>query len=253
MFKKKYKTGLVLSGGSARGFAHLGVLKALKEHNIHPDAISGVSAGAIAGAFYADGHEPEEILEMFIEKRLFQLVRFTLPKHGFFKMTGIYDLLRSYLKAKYFSDLKLPLTIAATNLNKGSVTYFDSGLLEEKIVASATIPIMFKPRIIDNQTYVDGGVYDNLPVKPLYGKCKKIIGVSLNPQYEEKNIKSMMKVVERTFYLNLSSNIRSSMQYCDMFIEPQEIKNYGLFEVSKAREIFDVGYNAAMKTLESSK
>ena len=85
-----YKLGIVLSGGGARGFAHAGILKALNEKGIYPEIISGVSAGAIVGALYADGHTPDEILDIFSRNdSFFKYVKFTVPRKSLFKAEGL--------------------------------------------------------------------------------------------------------------------------------------------------------------------
>ncbi len=244
--------GLALSGGGARGFAHLGVIKAMREAKINPDIISGVSAGSIVGAFYADGYEPKDILEMFIKEKLYHLVHMTIPKEGFLRQSGLHELIRDYLRAETFEELKIPLYIAATNLNTGTIEYFSQGPLREIIHASSSIPVLFKPVKINNFTYVDGGVIDNLPVTPLKEKCRKIIGVNVNPLYEENKLKNIIQVAERTFYLNIVSNSREHIDDCDLYFEPQGLKGYGIFELSKAREMFDAGYRETLQILKNT-
>jgi len=249
--KSTYKTGLVLSGGGARGFAHLGVLQALEENGLKPDLISGVSAGAIVGAFYADGYLPYKILEMFVEKKIFSLVKLTFSTEGFLKMTGLKELIKDYLRAATFEDLKIPLIIAATNMTKGEMVYFKQGRLFDKIIASASIPILFEPYKIDGDVYVDGGVFDSMPVSPILGKCEKIIGVNINPRFEQKKLNGLIRIAERSFYLRVNSHVQETMKECDIFIEPKALKNYGLFDVKKAHKMFDIGYAEAQKVLKS--
>ncbi len=80
---RKYETGLVLSGGVARGYAHIGVLKALHEWGIEPNIVSGVSAGSIIGAFYCDGYATEDVEEMLGNKKMMEFIKFSTPKSGF--------------------------------------------------------------------------------------------------------------------------------------------------------------------------
>lgn len=245
-----FKTGLALSGGSAKGFAHLGVIKALDESGYYPDVISGVSAGAIVGAFYADGYHPEEILEMFIRKKLFQLVNPTLNRRGMMNQRGLTKLIKKHLRAKTFEDLNIPLYICVTDFNRGKAVYFNSGSLIDRITASASIPILFKPVIMDNTTYVDGGLVDNLPISPLRNKCKTLIGVNVNPHFEDFKTGSYKKMVERTFYLSLVSKTLEHKDECDLFIEPKGLRGFTYFEISKAREMFEIGYNETLKQLK---
>ncbi|NLI23440.1 MAG: patatin-like phospholipase family protein [Bacteroidales bacterium] len=245
----QYNYGFVLSGGAARGFAHLGVAKALEEEGIRPDILSGASAGSIVGAYLADGYLPEEILEIFLTRKLFQFVQFTLPHLGFLSLEGLEEVLEETLHAKTFEDLKIPLYISATNCNKGKIVYFHKGPLIQCILASSSIPIVFQPRIINKQYYVDGGVMDNLPVKPLQGKCKKLVGVWINPIGEEKEIKGMVHLAERTFHLAMAGQVEMKKPFFDIFIEPPELYKYGLMDIKKGREMFETGYKTAKEVL----
>ena len=147
---KQYKTGLVLSGGGARGFAHLGVLQALNEAGIYPDIISGTSAGALAGVLYCDGHSPKKILKIMTRNSKLDYMRPVLPRNGILEISGINKLLEANLNAKKFEDLKMPLIVCATDLNNGRPVYFSKGDLISSVIASSSIPVMFKPVIINN-------------------------------------------------------------------------------------------------------
>nr|MDA3780530.1 patatin-like phospholipase family protein [Bacteroidales bacterium] len=241
--KKKYKTGIVLSGGAARGFAHLGVLKALNENNIYPDIISGVSAGALVGAFYADGYSPDDIFEIFSKSSMFDFVKIAMPKNGLLSSKDLDTVLKKNLRAQKFEDLKISLTIAATNLNKGELIYFNSGEIIPPLIASSSIPILFKPVEIEKELYADGGIIDNLPINPLKGKCKKIIAVHVNPIGYNSDIKGIINLAVRSFHLAVGSVVSNVKGKVDIFIEPEELKNYNLMSVKKAKEIFDIGYN----------
>ena len=169
--QKKYKTGLVLSGGGTRGFAHLGALKALHENNIEPDIIAGVSAGSIVGAFYADGKDADLALKALTSKKLLGLLELMVPKNGLLKMSGFVKSLNQTLTAKTFEELKIPLRIYAVNINTAEFARFDSGELIPAIVASSSIPVVFPPVYIRGQYYLDGGLINNFPVEELHGLC----------------------------------------------------------------------------------
>ncbi len=250
---KKYKTGLVLSGGAARGMAHLGVVKALYENDIRPDCISGTSAGSIAGAFLADGWDPEEMLEIFLEKKIYEFLGLTFGKMGLLKMPGIKGVLKKHLKAKSFKDLEVSLYVACTNLNSGEIEYFNEGDLVEKVLASASIPVLFNPVRMNGSLYADGGILDNLPVRPIKDKCKKLIGVHVNYTGPEDNIDSMLKIAERSFHISTGARISELAKECDLFIEPDELRIFGLLDVGKGRKMFEIGYNEAKKILKESK
>ena len=102
---RKYQIGYALSGGFIKGFAHLGVMQALLEHDIKPEIISGVSAGALAGVFYADGNEPHKVLDYFSGHKFQDLTKLVIPKVGLFELSEFKDFLKSNLKAKKLEEL----------------------------------------------------------------------------------------------------------------------------------------------------
>lgn len=243
MSVKEYEIGLVLSGGGARGYAHLGVIQALNEAGIYPDVISGTSAGAIVGVLYADGYSPREILTFMNWGSRFDLMRPALPREGLLQINGINKMLRTSLRAKKFDDLKIPLFVAATDLNNGKAVYFSEGDLFDTIIASASIPVLFQPVKINNISYVDGGVLDNLPIRPLENICRVMIGSFVNPVGNIEKISGLINIAERTFMLSMSKDIIEKIKRFNLFIAPPELKNYGFLDPEKSQEIFDIGYN----------
>ncbi len=207
MSDKQYNIGLVLSGGGARGFAHLGVIEALNEVGIRPDVISGTSAGAIIGVLYADGHTPTEILKMMNGGSRLDFMRPALPREGLLQISGIMKILKSCLNSKKFKDLKIPLFVAATDMNNGKAVYFSEGDLLDPVIASASIPVLFQPVKIDDISYVDGGVLDNLPVRPIENKCRILIGSFVNPIGYMEKVSGLINIAERTFMLSMSKEI----------------------------------------------
>lgn len=246
---KDYNTGIVLSGGAVRGFAHLGVLKALHEAKIEPEIISGVSAGSIVGAFYADGYEPDEILEIFEKKKFFELVSVIFNNIGLLDISGLKNLLKNNLRAKKFKELKKPLFVAATNLHSSEAEYFNKGNIVEKVLASSSIPVLFKPQKINGKTYADGGLVNNLPLKPIQKKCKKIIGVNVNPLEQNPELDGIRNIAIRSFHISIANAVKHKKDLFDIYIEPKKLKEYGYFNVKDSREIFKIGYDEAKEVL----
>jgi NTE family protein len=244
------KTGLVLSGGGARGIAHAGVLKALDELDIKIDAISGVSSGAIIGAFYASGIRPDNILKIAADANLFDLMDFRLGKQGFFKSEAIRRTLEKNIKKNSFESLRIPLTVAATDFINGKTDYFSSGNLINSLLASAAIPVIFQPVIMDSNVYVDGGLLNNLPVEPLLFGCEIIIGVHVNPLNKSIKDFSIRTAIERSFHMAIAHTIYSKKEKCSVFIEPRELYRFRAFDMKHTREIFEIGYEAAMEQKE---
>jgi len=252
MSAKKYKTGLVLSGGGARGFAHLGVMQALNEGGIYPDVISGASAGALAGVMYCDGYKPKEILKIMKASSRLDYMRPTLPRDGLLQITGIIKILETHLRAKTFEELKIPLFVSVTDINNAKAVYFSRGKILDIVIASASIPVLFKPVIINDNYYVDGGVLDNFPIRPIEGDCLFTIGSFVNPAGRENHINGLIKIAVRSFMLSMAREVMEKSKKFDLFIAPPELKNYGILDPDDAEEVYDIGYNTTKKMLKDS-
>lgn len=250
MTERQFNVGMVLSGGGTRGFAHLGFIQALNEADIFPDIISGTSAGAIIGVLYADGYTPEEILHFMNMGSRLDFMRPVLPREGLLQLNGISKILKTKLRAKTFSELKIPLYVTATDLNNGKAVYFSDGDLINPVIASASIPVLFPPVIINNITYVDGGVLDNLPLRPIENLCRVMIGSFVNPAGYEKKVNGLINIAERTFMLSMTKEISEKAKKFDLLVSPIELCNYRILDPEKASEMFSVGYKATREKLK---
>jgi NTE family protein len=230
-----------LSGGGARGFAHLGVAQALSEMNVEIVRISGTSAGAMAGSFIAAGFPPDEVLELFIKNELFKKFRGAFNK-GLLKMGGVGPLFSKYLPEK-FEDLKLPLFVAVTDILSGKIHYLHDGKLMPAILGSSSIPGLFKPVKFNDMLLVDGGVLNNLPVEPLQKYNVPIMGVHVNPLGPISPPSTTWSVLERTFHLGVFSNTVYREEKCAILIEPADLKSTKVFDYRKARESYKAGYD----------
>jgi NTE family protein len=247
---RKYKFGLTTSGGAARGMAHLGVVKALNEHGIYPDIISGSSAGAMVGAFLADGYGPDELLDIFIKKKIFEFVNLSLRKQGLLKATGMGKILESHLRTKTFEELEIPLYIAVSNLNTAKIEYLNSGSIVDAVLASSCIPVAFSPIKLNNSYYIDGGILDNLPFKPIKDQCNTLIAVNVNHAGPKDKIEGMRKILQRTMLLSIGRGLPELGKQCDLYIEPEGLAGYGLLEIGRGREMFEIGYLDAKEKLK---
>jgi NTE family protein len=242
----------VLSGGGCRGFAHLGAVKALQEHDIYPSEISGASSGAIAGAFLANGFTPDEIRELFIDKLKFSMLSWNGFKMGLISMKNMKIFLQKNLRHKKFEDLPIPFYATATSFTDGSQHIFHSGNIIEAIIASSSIPVIFPPVIIKGMPFVDGGLSNNLPVEPFSEHIKDVVCIHVNPIKSFKPGEGVFDVLDRSIHLSFREKVNQSATGCYLFIEPRGLDSYGLFDIQKIREIFEVGYDFTRKLLKKS-
>ena len=246
------KIGLVLSGGGARGAAHIGALKAFEEHGITITHVSGTSIGAIVGALYAGGVHWSEIFSFFKETSIFHAKRFAFNKPGFIDTEKFYDDLQVFFPRDNFDVLEKPLFITATNVITGDLKIFSKGQLIKPIIASAAFPGVFTPTELNSAYYIDGGVLNNFPVEPLKKHCDKIIGVFINSlkKVSIKDLKYSYSVADRALKIATAAESKLKFPECDLIISPKDLGDYAIFGMSNADAIFELGYSAAVKMLQ---
>lgn len=246
----KYNIGFALSGGFIKGFAHLGIMQALFEESIRPDIISGVSAGALAGAFIADGYEPYKVVEVFQRQKFNQLTSFARSVSGLLKMDEFVDFIRSHLSTTKIEELKIPLVITASDLDHGVSVEFREGDLCKCISASCCMPILFSPIVIDGVNYVDGGVFKNLPVSTIREECKRIVAVNVSPIQATEYKKNIISIGVRCYNYMFRANTIHEKEIADILIEAHNLDVFSNTELEKAGEIFEQGYNQAKEQLK---
>lgn len=238
--------GIVLSGGGARGLAHLGILKVMEESGLKPSIISGTSAGSMVGAFYGAGYPIHQIIDIIEHHRFFNISDMLFRKQGVFAMKAFEDLFFRYFPTNSFNDLNITLYAAATDILKGITTYFNEGNLAQAVMASSCIPIIFQPLQIADSYYVDGGVLNNFPIEPLIDKCDLIIGSNVNSLRKESHQIHMKDIMDRSYHLAMSYSINIKKEQCDFFFEPPNMSQYSIFDTKKAREIYEYSYHHAL-------
>ncbi len=278
------KIGLVLSGGGAKGFAHIGVLKVLEENNIKVDYITGTSMGAVIGALYSVGYSPEEIEDVMIKINWSEILkdapdRSDVPLEdkigkkkypasiAFDKELNIYfprglkQGQKIYLKLKEllwdvgniedFDDLPIPMRIIATDLDSGKVKSFSSGELSKVISASIAIPTLFGPVEIDGRNYVDGLVTRNFPVEDVIDMgADIIIGVNVGARIKEKNDYNILTVLDQVLAIQSSGSTPAQKSMVNYIIEP-DISKFKSTDFEKVEEIIKVGEKEARAKIKS--
>lgn len=284
------KVALVLSGGGAKGIAHAGVLKALEEHNIPIDYVVGTSMGSIVGGFYAAGYTPEQIKTLALSQDLQDWVdgviddkyqysyRENPPDPSWLTVKLDFDstfsstfdptLDRDYVlninlaqrlqHASYvcngnYDSLFVPFRAIASNIFMEEEVILDSGVLYESIRSSMAIPLLYRPVRVNDELLFDGGVYDNFPIDPAKTEFDPdvIIGVNVGSkvlkEYPKNDDEKLLAESILLFMLNKGDP--SKLDSTDVFVDVN-LSNYSTLDFQKAKEIYDIGYQAAMRQIE---
>ena len=212
---KPYRLGIALSGGGARGFAHAGALMAIEDAGLKRVAVPGPGG-------------------------LFNIERF----EDF--------VLRALGGIKNIEDLPIPTYIAATDIDNGCQKVFSSGRIGPRMMASCSIPIIFRPVEIDGAHYVDGGVLRNHPAWVLRDKCDTLIGINVSPLRPTQKYNSIISVALRTYNLMTKADSVREMELCDIAVDMPKIVNYGVFDLRRIKELFVMGYKSTREALRSA-
>ncbi|WP_278623708.1 patatin-like phospholipase family protein [Parabacteroides gordonii] len=245
-----YKLGLALSGGGAKGFAHLGVFKLLEECGLKPDVIVGTSVGSLMGTLFADGYSADELKELFTGREFSEFAQLQIPKSGLFDSKRFRYFLKRHLRAKTFEELKIPMIVVATDLDNGESHEFKSGPIVDAVTASCSIPIIFSPVVINGVHYVDGGLFHNFPVSIIRDMCERVIGVNVSPLVPQKYKQTIFHIAERSYHYMFRANTLEDREMCDVLIEAEEFGMYKTFDLENVEQIARIGYDAAIRAFE---
>lgn len=280
---KRPKIGLVLSGGGAKGFAHIGVLKVLEEAGIKIDFIGGTSMGAVVGGLYASGYNAAQIdsivrvtnfdnllidyiprsSKSFYEKRNDEMYAFILPfnkfkieipqslSKGMFNYNLFNKLTLHVRHVRDFNQLSIPFLCMATDIEYGEQVLLDKGVLAQALFASSTLPSVFSPVILDGRLLIDGGVINNYPIEEIRKLgADIIIGVDVqNGLRGRDQLKDAMKILFQITNLQTIEKMKLNSKNTDIYIKP-DIKDYGAVSFEKAKEIIQSGEEAAFSVYE---
>ncbi|MBW8242351.1 patatin-like phospholipase family protein [Muricauda oceani] len=277
------KVGLVLSGGGAKGLAHIGALKKIEEAGVKIDYIGGTSMGAIVGALYASGYTSQQLdsifrstdftnliqdnvprsAKTFYEKEDSERYALTLPFENF-KVSfpqaisggqNIYNLLVQLLfhvkDVEDFSKLPIPFLCMATNVETGEEVLLNKGYLPEAIVASGTFPSLFEPAEIDGQILIDGGVVNNYPIEQVRAMGADII-IGVDVQHDLATRESLSSATEILLQINnyrTVNDMKKKSKTTDVYIRP-DIDQFSVIAFDKGKQIIISGEEAAQKKLD---
>ena len=252
--RNRPRIGLALSGGAARGIAHVGVLRALEENRIPIDAIAGASAGALIGGAYASGLTIAELESMARQFRWRHTSRFSFSRLGLQSNAPMEKFLRAKLPITRFEDLKLPFAAIVMDLQKGTpVVFRDTGDVPFAIRASACIPFVYAPIHEPNGRWlVDGGLVANLPIS--YARdlgADIVIGVDVNFDgvrfFEEP--RTALGVLAHTFVAVERIVSNQERANADVLITPK-VGHIRWDQTRRANELVKAGYDAASESID---
>ncbi|HUZ92707.1 MAG TPA: patatin-like phospholipase family protein [Candidatus Paceibacterota bacterium] len=235
--------GVALSGGSALGIAHIGVLKALEENGIKIDCVAGTSAGAIIAACYAFGVPLEKVAEKARGLSWYTLSKFSFSTLGFISHAALGKLIHEFIGNVNIEDAEIPLAVIATDLATGERMAFKKGPLADALMASTCIPGVFIPIEIGGRLFVDGGLVDHLPLSALreMGATVKI-GANVSRWISRQRPKNILDVLGRS--LAIATDYRYAPEKDEIFIEPH-LEAFTPSDFRKADDLVDEGYRAA--------
>jgi len=283
---RKPKIGLVLSGGGAKGFAHIGVLKVLEKAGVEISYIGGTSMGAIVGGLYASGYSASQIDSVFhetdfdkllsdfiprgsknfYEKRNDELYAFTLPfnklrigiptalSRGMYNYNLLNKLTYKVRNVRDFNKLPIPFLCIATDIETGEEVLLNKGYLPQAMLASGAFPTLFSPVEIDGRLLVDGGVTNNYPIEEI----KKlgadfVIGVDVQDDLKDrKSLKDATRILVQISNLQMIEKMKKKVKETDIYIKP-DITNYSVISFDQGRDIIKTGEEASMKVYDQIK
>ncbi|NER10189.1 NTE family protein [Muriicola jejuensis] len=276
------KVGLVLSGGGAKGLAHIGALKVIEETGVHLDYIGGTSMGAIVGALYASGFSASQLDSLFRNTDLADLIQDNMPRdaktfyekedseryaltlpfnnfklsfpQGLSSGQNIYNALVRMLyhvkDIRDFNDLQIPFFCIATNVETGKQVLLNQGYLPEAILASGTFPSLFQPAEVEEEVLIDGGVLNNYPVEELRALGAEIvIGVDVQHGLRDRsNLSSATEILLQINNFRTIKDMSRKSALTDIYIKP-DMENYSVIDFEKKDSIIDTGEKVAREHL----
>lgn len=283
---EKLKIGLVLSGGGAKGLAHIGVLKTIEEAGIKIDYIGGTSMGAIVGGLYASGYNASQIDSIFqtsdfdkllkdftprssknfYEKNSDEKYALTLPfdkfkvgiPYAYSKGLNIYGLMNRLLHenrhVRDFNELQTPFLCIATDIETGKQVVLNKGYLPQAIMASATFPSLFSPILINNKLLIDGGVANNYPIEEVKKMgANFIIGVDVQDSLKSRvSLNNATRILVQISNLQMIEKMPEKIKQTNIYIKP-DISDYTVISFSEGDEIIKKGEEASLAVFEKLK
>jgi NTE family protein len=247
------KVGLVLGSGGLRGLAHVGVLKVLEKENIPVDYIAGCSIGALIGALYCSGHNPDTIIKLAKHLKRRHWLDFIVPKMGIFSGDKVLETTRLLTQKKTFSELRIPLSVVATEINSGREIVFADGDLAKAVRASVSVPGVFVPFQWNDMLLVDGAVVNSTPIDVARSMgAEMVIAVDLAHAGTVCKITNMFDVIIQSIDIMERQLFQHRQHHCDVMIRP-DIAHVSPSSFDSIDECVQLGEQSALSVIDEIK
>lgn len=244
---------MALGSGGARGFAHLGAIKVLKDEGIPIDLIAGSSMGALVGCFYGAGIEMERLYKLSGAFKRKYYLDFTVPKMGFISGKRVKELIKVFTHGKNLQDLDIPVAVVATDLMTGEKVVFREGPISDAVRASISIPGIFVPEKLNGRILVDGGVVDRVPVSVAKEMGADIvIAVDVSKVKKNAEITSIYDVIMQSIDIMQTELVITREAASDVMIRPH-VEAYSSRAFTNIEEIIKMGEEETKKHINQIK
>lgn len=246
MLFRKPKIGIAFGGGGARGFTHLGAIKAFEEFGIKFDYVAGTSVGSLVGAFYSAGYtykEMYEICKTIKEKDIRRnIIPFTPSKPD-----GIGEIITKNLGDINIEDLKIPLSVIAVDIKSTKEVCFSKGNLAKAVMGSCAVPLVFQPVVYDDKILCDGGLQNTIPADiPRHYGCDYVVAIDVNKSrtYGTESTK-LLDVLSCSIRILMKSNAVRGYVTADVVIAP-ETKRFKSTKTEGMDDMIEEGYKTTI-------
>ena len=246
--------GLALGGGASKGFAHIGIIKVLKENGIPVKVVTGTSAGSIVGSLFASGMSPDRLeLEAEILGKT-DLVDLTLSTSGFIKGEKLQNYINRKVGGRQIQQFPIKFAAVATDFETGKAVAFNQGNVGQAVRASAAIPNVFQPVIIDRHKYVDGGLSQPVPVSSARRQgANFVIAVDISARPSKNVGQGFFSYLDQTLNVMSVSALQNELGQADVVIKPQVLDLGAVGGFDQKKRAIRLGEEAARAALPEIK
>lgn len=255
------KLSVCLSGGGARGSFELGVLQYMHENNIDIENFSGSSIGSVIACSYASGVEPKKILEIFKTKELKDSIKFNYFLGGLLKIDEEAKIFKELFPIQNIEDIPKNVFVCIYDYKNKKIEYVNKGSVEKACLASTALIPVFRPIKLNGNSYIDGGLKDNLPITPLLNFENKILSIDLFPLKKQKNKSyekasktiNPFKIIRNKIFEEMISNHLISVQKSDYYLTNEKLRGLKILSFENLDYGFNLGYETAVEFFNETK